>query len=53
MIYIIIQPLPPQNPQLPPPDEKPVPLAGGWILMIVGIMYVAYHYWRKRKKIWK
>jgi len=44
--YILVQP---QNP--PPNPEAPVPIAGGWILMIVGILYVAYVYWRMRKKI--
>lgn len=50
MTYVLIQPQPPQNPQIPPGD-KPVPLAGGWILMIFGIVYVAYVYWRMRKKV--
>ncbi len=44
--YILVQP---QNPPPEPQSSAPVPIAGGWILMILGILLVVYVYWYRSR----
>ena len=46
-LFLLLQP---QNPPQPP---DPVPIAGGWILIIAGALYGMYYFWKTYKLLKK